>query len=275
MIAIIILMYGGFAFFYDEPFNLITERMRYNEDIFDKDDPEKIVHHENDPTNKMSLHTFIFHTFVIMNLFNQINCRIIYEQDFNAFRTLFNNYLFWLIFLFEMGLQNYMVLVAPYQQLGSALLQVAPLSKGQMIVSYSLGVGSLIVFIISKFIPLKFFTWTENINLEEDDDDNKLLQWKTLFADKMGTLSKDMGGYLQQMDESNISVEHNSDDDVGQINGQDDDDDDDDDEEDKASNYTSNSLKGNVRSSNVMRYSMRLTEMQKKGKGPVKDRKKK
>lgn len=131
--------------------------------------------------------------------------------------------------------------------------------------------GSLIVFIASKFIPLSFFEWTEKINLEEDEDDNKLLQWKTLFTDKMHTLNKDMGGYLQQMDESNISVEHNSDDELGAINGQDDEEDDDEDEDDRESNYTSNSFKGNgPRSSNVMRYSMRLTEMQKKGKGPDK-----
>lgn len=93
--------------FFDEPFNLVTEKMRYEESNPDLG----IV--AGDPTDKMVLHTFIFHTFVLMSLFNQINCRLIYEDDLNIFRTLFNNFWFWLIFLFEMALQNYMIYMAP------------------------------------------------------------------------------------------------------------------------------------------------------------------
>ena len=89
-------MYAGHVMFFEESFNLVTEKLRYTEA-----NPEKGIE-LNDPTNKMKLHTFIFHTFVLMNLFNQINCRIIYEKEFNIFGTLFNNSMFWFIFLFEM-----------------------------------------------------------------------------------------------------------------------------------------------------------------------------
>lgn len=109
-------MYCGNMMFYKTPFNLITEKMRYSED------DAKLGVHANDPTDKMSLHTFVFHTFVMMNLFNQINCRVISEGQLNPFATLFNNYLFWLIFIFEMALQHYMVFIAPNTKLGSALL---------------------------------------------------------------------------------------------------------------------------------------------------------
>jgi len=107
LLAILIMMYAGHAMFFDEPFNLVTEKMR-----FEEADPDHGIK-ENDPTNKMVLHTFIFHTFVLMCLFNQVNCRLIYEDDMNIFRTLFNNAWFWLIFLFEMALQNYMIYMAP------------------------------------------------------------------------------------------------------------------------------------------------------------------
>lgn len=189
-LAILIVMYFGQYMFFDAPFNLITTEMRYKEA-----DAEKGIK-VNDPTDKMKLHTFIFHTFVVMNLFNQINCRLINEGDVNIFKTLFNNSLFWLIFLFEMALQNYMIYMAPNYLLSQAILQVAPLTFGQNIVSWSLGVGSLIVGALVKFIPLKYFFWTDNINLEEDIDDNKVLQMQSLFNEKMGTLQNE---YLAQM----------------------------------------------------------------------------
>lgn len=249
--------------FYDEPFNIITAKMRYQEA-----DKEKGIE-ENDPTDKMKLHTFIFHTFVVMNLFNQINCRVIDEGQKNVFATLFNNYLFWLIFIFEMGLQSFMVYFAPGTKLGSALLQVAPITQGQTITSLCLGVGTIIVCILFKFIPAEKFQWfVENINLEEDLDDNKLLKFQSMVNERMNTLQKDIDAHVN-MDDTNISVDHGDDEEgLGQINGQDDEEEDSDDDE---SNYTSQGggsfrQTGGHRSSNVMRYSMRLTEMREKKK---------
>ena len=57
--------------------------------------------------------TMIFHTTVLMTLFNQINCRVIDPSEKNVFKTLFNNFYFWLIFAFEMVIQNYIVHVEP------------------------------------------------------------------------------------------------------------------------------------------------------------------
>lgn len=109
-------------------------------------------------------------------------------------------------------------------------------------------------------------------------DDNRVLKGLTLIGERMNTLQKDIDAHVN-MDDTNISVDHGMDDDedIGAINGQDDDDDDEDDDDD--SQYTtgrgseSGSFNkagggggGKHRSSNVMRYSMRLTEMRGKKK---------
>lgn len=171
MLVILILMYFGQMMFFNKSFNLITEVLR--------DD-------NNEPTDKMRLHTMIFHCFVLMNLFNQINCRVILGNELNVFKTLCNNPIFWVIFIFEMGLQCYMVHVLAYYRLGSALLQIAPLYRGQTIACWCFALGTLIVHILMKLIPIEKFKWTEMVNLESDEDDNKLLQWKTMFS---GTLT--------------------------------------------------------------------------------------
>lgn len=55
------------------------------------------------------MNTMIFFTFVLMNLFNQINCRVINPNEKNVFKTLFNNFYFLIIFSFEMALTVYIV----------------------------------------------------------------------------------------------------------------------------------------------------------------------
>jgi len=68
-----------------------------------------------------------------------------------------------------------MIYMGPNYKLSQAILQVSSITFEQNIVAWSLGVSTLIVGAVVKFIPLKFFQWTENINLEEDIDDNKVL----------------------------------------------------------------------------------------------------
>lgn len=79
----------------------------------------------------MVLDTIIFHTFILMNLFNMINCRVIQPDDnINIFSTLCNNLYFFLIFGIEMAFQNWMIKLAE-QSLGSAMLGLAPLNTNQ------------------------------------------------------------------------------------------------------------------------------------------------
>jgi hypothetical protein len=55
MLVMVVLSYFGGYIFFDEPFNLIFTDMR------DQD---------GNPTSRMVLDTIMFHTFILMNLFN-------------------------------------------------------------------------------------------------------------------------------------------------------------------------------------------------------------
>lgn len=137
----IFLMYAGSFIFFEEAFNPITEPLR-NE--------------TGNPTNRLVLDTICFHTFILMNLFNMVNCRVVEADNIDVFSTLFNNSTFWIVFLFEFGIQHLMVNAA-YTTLGSALLGTAPLTSGQTALCWGLGAFSLVVNVILKQIPLENF----------------------------------------------------------------------------------------------------------------------
>lgn len=84
------LIYLGEYIFFEQSFNLIWTNKR---------DPKT-----GEPTDKMILDTICFHTFICMNLFNMVNSRVIADKELNPFKTLFNNFTFWLIVLFEVGI---------------------------------------------------------------------------------------------------------------------------------------------------------------------------
>jgi len=88
-----VLMYLGMYIYFDKSFNLVSTPLRYESG--DK---------KGEPTDRLTLNTIMFHSFVLMTLFNQINCRVIEVDEINVFKTLFNNKYFWIIFIFEMGL---------------------------------------------------------------------------------------------------------------------------------------------------------------------------
>ena len=111
-----ILMYVGMFMFFDQSFNLVSTPLRYTSG--DK---------KGEPTDRLTLNTIMFHSFVLMTLFNQINCRVIEVDEINVFKTLFNNKYFWVIFLFEMGLQHLM-LMAGNTKLGGSIFGTAPLT---------------------------------------------------------------------------------------------------------------------------------------------------
>ena len=81
-------MYFGGLILFEKSINLIFDPLRNN---------------DGSPSDRLRLDSIIFHTFVLMNLFNQINCRIVSANQDNVFRTIFNNIWFWFIILFELG----------------------------------------------------------------------------------------------------------------------------------------------------------------------------
>ena len=87
--------------FFEKDFNIITTG--------DYDEETML------PTDKMRKDVACFHTFMLMNIINMINCRVINEHQDNVFKTLFNNKIFWVIFLIELGAQNAMVFAGSIQ----------------------------------------------------------------------------------------------------------------------------------------------------------------
>ena len=88
--VMIFLMYGGIFLFFETSFNPFTTPVRWE---------------DGSPTNRLVLDTICFHTFILMNLFNMINCRVVEKNDIDVFSNLFNNLTFWIVFLFEFGVQ--------------------------------------------------------------------------------------------------------------------------------------------------------------------------
>jgi len=153
LFVMVFLMYFGQMIFFTESFNLIKEPLRNEEGI---------------PTDRLSLNTMCFHTFVLMNWFNTINCRVL--DDSNVFKTLLNNWYLWVIMGMELFLQS-MMIKAGYSDLGSALLGTSPMTTVMVVVAWLFGALTLVVNIGLKKIPLDKFKFAAAIDLESGKDD--------------------------------------------------------------------------------------------------------
>ena len=106
IVVIVFLMHFGTLIFFSNPFNIVLTPLRDN---------------AGNPTNRLVLDTICFHTFVLMNLFNQVNCRVVDPNELNVFKTLLNNPVFWAILGSEILIQQLMI-DAGATTLGSAYL---------------------------------------------------------------------------------------------------------------------------------------------------------
>ena len=73
------------------------------------------------PTDRLTLYTIIFHTFVFMQVFNEINARKLGVYEYNVFAGFFNNWLFLLVIILTIIVQCLMVTY------GGRSVQVQPL----------------------------------------------------------------------------------------------------------------------------------------------------
>lgn len=160
IVVMIILMYFGQMIFFTESFSLIYTPLR---------------NADGGPTNRLVLDTICFHTFILMNLFNQINCRVIEADEVNVFKTFLNNPIFLIVLGAEILFQQLMI-NAGYSTLGSALLGTAPMTKGMEITCWVFGALSLAVNVGLKKIPIeKFEIFRRLIDLESDDDNQDFI----------------------------------------------------------------------------------------------------
>jgi len=73
--------------------NIVTDKLRFP---------------DNTPTGRLRKDTLCFHTFMLMNIINMVNCRVVNEEQNNVFITLGirSSKMFWMIFLLELIVQN-------------------------------------------------------------------------------------------------------------------------------------------------------------------------
>jgi len=90
LVVLLFLNYFGTFIFFDDSFNIITTEE---------------LDGSYQPTHRMTLDTIMFHTFILMNLFNQINARVDDINEKNAFKHFFNNPLFLIVLVSEFVIQ--------------------------------------------------------------------------------------------------------------------------------------------------------------------------
>lgn len=133
---------------------------------YDEDHPFYIKHLVDGKTimtpnvSKLRHYTLIFHSFVFMQIFNEINARKLGEREFNVFQGFFNNLMFLGIVLSTIAIQICMV------QFGGASLRTIPLTWEEHVICLCIGMFSLIQGVIIKVaLPVRWFAW---IKIKDD-----------------------------------------------------------------------------------------------------------
>lgn len=111
-------------------------------------------------TPKITLYTIMFQSFVLMQVFNEINSRKLGSHEYNVFQGFFNNALFIFIILSTLAIQVAMV------QYGGAAVRTVPLTLNQHLMCLGIGAFSLINgAIVKAILPVGWFDW---IKIKED-----------------------------------------------------------------------------------------------------------
>jgi len=142
IIIMLIFMYFGEMMLFKKSFNLITAPLRDQE-------TEKAL----DP---LVLGTIQFYIFVLMNLFNQFNCRIVVDKEFNIFADLWKNYFFIIVVAFEFFLTWLMVDIGA-TTIGSSLIGTANLTPMDHLICWLVGASTLLVGVLIKLVPIGHF----------------------------------------------------------------------------------------------------------------------
>lgn len=140
------------------------------------------------PTNKLRKDIACFHTFMLMNIINMINCRVINANQDNVFKTLFNNKIFWIVFIIELGVQNAMVFAG---EITDGPLKFVPKLFGTCydinwkihLTAWMFGLFTLAIRPLSNKIPVTTFHFMDSIDLETKSGVNCVTRWADRAAD--------------------------------------------------------------------------------------------
>ena len=124
-------------------------------------------------------YTIIFHTFVLMNLFNQINCRKLSATDLNVFHDFFNNFLFILILAIEFAAQYAIV------EFGGSIFRTIPLRWDMHLTCIIFGASSLLIGVALKKTPEAWLVKADALGFREDHDQDEAAKVIGIFAGKL------------------------------------------------------------------------------------------
>lgn len=198
IVIMIILMFGAQAMYFDEPFDIVTSDLR------DKD--------SNLPEGRLRKDTLCFHTFMLMNIINMINCRVVNENEDNVFKTIFDNGMFWIIFILEMVVQNGLVFLAaieapPFNVIG-ILSGTAGMTWQMHLSAWIFGLAVLGIRPLTNRIPLeKFILIQDAIDLEtKNTNANCITKWGDRATSDYKRMTGDVGeeGEEENFDDKKI-----------------------------------------------------------------------
>jgi len=139
----------------------------YNVTVIDTTTDPGHSHPQGAPTERMMHYTLLFATFMMMTIFNQINCRKLGFDEFNVFAGFFNNFYFLFILLAEIAFTWFMVEFP----LTGIIFRTTPLPWTMVITAFSFGIGTLLVAPLVKLTPERWLLHIK-LQLQEDPVDN-------------------------------------------------------------------------------------------------------
>ena len=177
---------------------------------------EMTYHIDNMATFRCLHQTFMFQTFIVMNLFNMINCRVVdktpqpvpedeevdeeelaaimeaNKPQFNIFTRFWSNQWFWIIFFFEINVQ---LLIVGYKGTGF-FFGTTPLSLSMHLTAILLGLGSWGVAALVKLMGPKSIE-----SMPEFGEDAEALEKANAFQESANTAMTLVNNYEEEEDE--------------------------------------------------------------------------
>jgi magnesium-transporting ATPase (P-type) len=144
---------------------------------------------EDDPigsamkADKRKHFTYIYNTFVFLQLFNMINCRKIGKKDFNVFEEFFHNMYFLVLFVFIAVVQYLQSNIAFF----SSITNCEYMERSEWGSCIAVGSTTLLISALIKVIPE---TWIRKLPLIEKGDKLEDTPVKNRFMDKFVELQQ-------------------------------------------------------------------------------------
>ena len=126
-------------------------------------------------SEKVEHYTLMFHTFVFMQVFNEINSRKLGDQEYNVFAGIFNNFMFLFIILLTVLVQVVLV------QYGGITIRVCPLSMSKHMLCVGIGMFTLVQGVLVKLLlPVR---WFQGLHMKEEvmTDEEEKIAFTTQF----------------------------------------------------------------------------------------------